>query len=186
MAALPVAQGDEAGAPKSGRAGPAVWAFVAFAVVYYLYARFLADLYTHPGAEANFPIFSTRLSFLHAALQRPGGITEYIAAFLAQALYSVWLGPMALTALALGVVLGTDALVRASGAHHLRWLALAPGALLLTALNYELYQPLGPLGLALAVSCAGAWPWVPIRREIARAALVVAVGAWLGPRVLRW
>jgi hypothetical protein len=176
MAGLPVAQEHEASAPPRRRAGAAIWAFAAFAVAYYLYARFLADLYTHPGARASFPIFSTHPSFLYAALQQPGGITEYVAGFLAQALYSLWLGPLVLMALAVAVVLGTDALVRASGAHHLRWLALAPGALLLTALNYQLYQPLGPLGLALAVLCAAAWSWVPIRREVVRAALVVVVG----------
>jgi hypothetical protein len=176
MAGLPVAQEHEASPPPRRRAGAATWAFAAFAVAYYVYARFLADLYTYPGGEADFPIFSTRPSFLYAALQRPGGITEYMAGFLAQALYSRWLGPLVLTALAVAVVLGTDALVRASGAPHLRWLALAPGALLLTALNYQLYQPLGPLGLALAVSCAGAWSWVRIRREVVRAALVVVAG----------
>lgn len=148
----------------------------AFGAAYYAYAWLFTDLYTCPGAHQAFPIFSTDPSALHAALARPGGLCEYLSALLAQSLYSKWLGPLVLAALASSVVAGTGLLIRRMGARDLVGLAVAPGVLLLTALNRGYHDPTVVVGLAMAVGSASLYASLGVRGEIARAGLLLLLG----------
>jgi len=155
----------------------AVWpSTVAFGAAYYAYAWLFADLYTRPGGGEAFPIFSTRPSALHGALARPGGLCEYLSGLLAQSLYSGWLGPLVLAALASSVVAGTGLLIRRMGAPDLVGLAVAPGALLLTALNRGYCSPTAVVGLALAVWSGALYAGLGVRSETARAGVLLALG----------
>ena len=88
-----------------------------FFVLFFLYIRFAVDLrliYNCAGVITNFPVFYRGWSFFLQFLSHPGGLTEYIGAFLSQLFYIGWAGSLVVTiqawlmSLCLGYILKAD------------------------------------------------------------------------------
>ena len=60
------------------------------------------------------PVFLTGTAFLRTFLGRPGGLVEYVTAFLTELCQNRWLGPAAITLAVLLMCLATRALLTAS------------------------------------------------------------------------
>ncbi len=92
---------------------------------FYAYLAFGIDvrlLYHGGGWVDSFPCFYGGWTFFRGFLAHPGGLVEYLSAFLAQSLFHSWLGAAAITAQAWGLWACTDFILRAFGVKRLRGL----------------------------------------------------------------
>ena len=113
--------------------GRAIRDFVFF-ILFYLYLWLEVDLrLIHHGAGivTDFPVFYRGWSFFADFLVYPGGLVEYLAAFLAQFLYYSWAGAIVVTAVAWLICVCTSFFFRAVNAPTLRWARFVPPILLL-------------------------------------------------------
>lgn len=143
----------------------------------FLYIQYRIDptlLYHRQG-----PVFYFGKPFYQGFLDRPGGLAEYAASFLAQFLAIRWAGAMVMTGLAAAVCLAIAAiLARVRTGPAAGWPVL-PAILLI--LPYHRYnQPLDPaVALAAALAVTGLYLWMAPRNTLLRAALFAAVAAAL-------
>jgi hypothetical protein len=163
----------------------------AFYLLFYLYLAFEVDLrflYNGAGLIDNFPTFYLDGEFLRRHLAFPGGLIEYASAFGAQLFYYSWAGALLVTCQAWLVGLGTDAYLRAIGAHRLRVLRFV-GPLVLLAM-YSQYTYLFPETWAFTVALVAAWlflRWAPrsaVRRGLCFLAVSLALYAATGAAYL--
>lgn len=129
-----------------------------FFVAFYLYVALEIEphlLYHGAGLIDNFPVFYWGGDFFAGFLAYPGGILEYVSAFLSQLFYHSWAGAAVITAQAWLICLCTDCAIKAVGLPRWRGLRFV-GPLLLLALysQYTFHLPvtMGALA-ALAALC---------------------------------
>ncbi|MGE5294241.1 MAG: DUF6057 family protein, partial [Solirubrobacterales bacterium] len=92
---------------------------------FYLYFAFGIDVrlfYHGCGWVDNFPCFYSGWTFFRGFLTHPGGLVEYLSAFLAQSFFYSWLGAVVMTAQALAFWACTDFILKAFGVRRLRGL----------------------------------------------------------------
>ncbi|MEN6425402.1 MAG: DUF6057 family protein [Phycisphaerales bacterium] len=106
--------------------------FFAFFYVYFAVAIDVRLFYHCCGFVDNFPCFYKGWDFFRGFLAYPGGLVEYLCAWLAQSFYSPWLGAGVMTGKAWVLFACTDYVLKALGALHLRGLRFL-GPLLLVA-----------------------------------------------------
>ncbi|MBN1360060.1 MAG: hypothetical protein JW993_05690 [Sedimentisphaerales bacterium] len=107
-----------------------------FFVLFYLYFVFEIDLrllYHCGGLIDDFPTFYKGWDFLRGFLGHPGGLLEYVSAFLAQLFYYSWAGAAVVTGQAWLMCVGTDCLLKTVGASRWRGLRFVGPLLLLVA-----------------------------------------------------
>lgn len=116
---------------------------VVFFTGLYLYLWLVVDLrliYYGVGTVANFPTFFREWGFFKDHLSYPGGLIEYVSAFLVQFFYYPWAGAIIVTLQLWLVSICTDYIVKATGAFRLRWVRFVPAILLLvTYTEYTYY-----------------------------------------------
>jgi hypothetical protein len=81
------------------RIGISLRALIFFSL-FYIYLRFYVDLrflYHGGGIITNFPVFYKGLPFFKTFLSYPGGLVEYVSAFLSQFFYYSWAGALIVT-----------------------------------------------------------------------------------------
>lgn len=112
---------------------------VIFFICVYLYLWLIVDpklIYHSFAILGDSPVFSKGLPFLKGFLQYPGGLIEYLSAFLSQLYYYSWLGASIITLVAWGLYLGTKKLiVLAGGRENLSFVSYIPVLLLLISYN---------------------------------------------------
>lgn len=114
-----------------------------FFILFYLYILLEVDtrlIYHGAGAISNFPVFFRGWTFFHRFTSYPGGITEYLCAFLSQFLYIGWAGALVLTMQAWLLALCNDYLFKAVNLPRLRCLRFVPPVLLLITYTRYTYH----------------------------------------------
>ncbi len=116
-----------------------------FFIAFYLYVALEIEphlLYHGAGLIDNFPVFYRGWDFFAGFATYPGGILEYVSAFLSQLFYHTWAGAAVITAQAWLICLCTDCAIKAVGLPRWRGLRFV-GPLLLLALysQYTFHLP---------------------------------------------
>ncbi len=172
------APGGEALQGGGGRIGRRAQEALVFSLLYlWLWQVVEPHLIFHgAGSITNFPSFYTTWRFFLEHTAYPGGLTEYLSAFLSQLFYRSWLGATVVTLQAWGFCLCIAYLLDATGLGALRVLRYVPAMLLLVIYGkYTYHFPttlalLIALGLAcLVIATAKRWP--------GRTARIMAFGA---------
>jgi len=129
--------------------------FFGFFYLYFAVGIDVRLLYHGCGWVDNFPCFYRGWGFFQSFLSRPGGIIEYLAAWLAQSFYYSWLGAAVVTAQAWGLWACTGLLLKAFGADRLRGLRyVVPLALIGLYCRYSFpFVPTTALLAALLGAC---------------------------------
>lgn len=116
---------------------------VVFFIGLYFYLWLGVDvrlIYYGVGTVANFPTFFQDWGFLRDHLSYPGGLIEYVSAFLAQFFYYSWAGAIIVTLQVWLISVCTEYILKAIGASRLRWVRFVPAILLLvTYTEYTYY-----------------------------------------------
>jgi hypothetical protein len=105
---------------------------VLFFVLFYLYLWLWVDLRLiyHSGQTiTNFPVFFRTWAFFHHLVPYPGGLVEYLSAFLSQFFYLPWAGALVVTTQAWLICVCTDYFLKLIKASSLRWLRFVPPVL---------------------------------------------------------
>ncbi len=126
-----------------------------FFTFFYLYLWFAVEphlLFHGSDRITNFPSFYRTWTFFASHLSHPGGLVEYLSAFLSQLLYFSWLGALVITmqALTLGSLLAY--VLREMGLGRLRVVRYVPALLLLVI--YGQYTYFFPTTMALLCALA--------------------------------
>ena len=122
------------------------------------------------GADriTNFPSFYTTRRFLASHLSRPGGLVDYLSAFLSQLFYISWLGALVITIQAWALGWSAAYLLRTMGLKRLDVTRYVPALLLLIV--YGRYTYFFPTTLALL--CALTLACVHVRLTVGRTPLI--------------
>jgi hypothetical protein len=113
--------------------GKSVRDFVFFAF-FYLYVLFAVEtelIYHGAGRLRNLPVFFKGISFFENFLTYPGGLVEYISAFLFQFFYHNWSGAFVVTLQGWLICWGIDYFIKKTAGHRLRCFRFVPGIILL-------------------------------------------------------
>lgn len=131
--------------------------FVFFALFYlYLLLQVKPNLIYHGGGQlTNFPVFYTGWTFFLKTACHPGGLIEYLSAFLSQFLYFSWTGAIVLTIHALLFCLFTRYFLKKIQIGGYNIISFIPAVLLLVTYNSYTYHFTITLALltALIISC---------------------------------
>jgi hypothetical protein len=188
----PVSTAQSSKANAATRTGP-VWPVLqglpaaAFYLLFYLYLAFEVDLrlvYNGGGLIDNFPTFYVDWVFFKGQLACPGGMIEYVGAFLAQFFYYPWAGAAVVTCQGWLIGLGTDAYLKGIGAPRLRILRFV-GPLVLAAV-YSQYVFHFTMTLAFTVAVIAACLFLrfssegAVRRTLCFLILSIALYAAIG------
>ena len=145
----------------------------------------LAYLYTWLWVDPSLiyhrqaPVFYVGWAFFAQAVADPGELVVYVSGWLSQGCFHGWLGAAVITAAIALTNLAALAYLRAIGGPRAGYLAFLPGICLL-ALHGEYSYPLAlTVAAMLAASAAAGWAWLPVRRAVPRAAVLVAASAAL-------
>jgi hypothetical protein len=113
--------------------GRPIRSFLFFILFYlYLWLEVNPRLIYHGGETiTNFPGFFRGWSFFQQFLSYPGGLIEYLSAFLFQFFYIGWTGALVVTLQACLICACTDYFLKAVNAPRLRWVRFVPPILLL-------------------------------------------------------
>ena len=138
----------------SGRnlAGPA--RNLAFFILYYLYLWLKVDMrliYHGGGMITNFPVFYRGWAFFQEFIVYPGGLVEYLSAFLSQFLYYSWAGALVITLQAWLFFICTGYFLKAINAPRLYWIRFIPPILLLIAYSQYTYYFVTTMALLAAL-----------------------------------
>ncbi len=137
--------------------------------------------------HTQFTPFLLRLSFLEPFLKRPGGLTDYGAAFLAQFNFHNWLGAAVFAGLLSTIYLTARLLIKRVTGMEGGIIALVPVFLLLALRNRDSVSALAVgLGLALALAISAGCLALPTPRSVLRLSsrglgavlLFYAAGLW--------
>ncbi len=123
----------------------------------------------------NFPSFYRTWSFFTSHLSRPGGLVEYLSAFLSQLFYFSWLGALVITTQAWAFRLLAGCLLKSTGFQKWHVLAYAPALLLMV--TYGRYTYFFPTTMALLCALAPACVYVCLA---AKRTPVIGVTSFLG------
>ncbi len=151
-----------------------------FFILFWLHVWLVIDpslIYCRPWMTTTFPIFRTTRAFLGELLAHPGGVVEYVSAFLCQLYYYPWLGALIVTAAAGLLCLVTWLVVASAGGARPRFVHFVPPVVLLAL--YNRYSNALPTALAqaTAVLAACAYMRVALRRDRSRLILFLALSA---------
>jgi len=129
-----------------------------FFILFYLYLWLEVDLrliYHGAGTITNFPVFFRGWAFFKQFISYPGGLIEYLSAFLSQLFHFSWAGALVVTVQAWLICICTDYLLKTIKAARLRWLRFAPPILLLILYTQYIYHFPAATALltALLVAC---------------------------------
>ncbi len=116
---------------------------VLFFVLFYLYLWLRVDLRLiyHSGQTiTNFPAFFRTWAFFRHLAPYPGGLVEYLSAFLSQFFYIGWAGALVVTLQAALICLCCDYFFKLIKASHLRFLRFVPPVLVLITYTMYTYQ----------------------------------------------
>src|ERR1035437_3603725 len=141
---------ENPGRPRN-RLGSGALGLLAFFVSFFLYVW----LRIEPGLllHATGPLFFLSDSFWNTFSSRPGGLLDYVAAFLAQSDHFNWLGALVLTGICFLIFLISRRLVTlAAGAVPWTVLVLPSLGLLLGLNQYQTSAWNLPLGLLLSLA----------------------------------
>jgi hypothetical protein len=126
---------------SQNRAGPL--RTLLFFLLFYLYLWLRVDLRLiyHSGQTiTNFPAFFRTWDFFRHLAPYPGGLVEYLSAFLSQFFYIGWAGALVVTLQAALICLCTDYFLKLIKASHLRCLRFVPPVLVLITYTMYTYQ----------------------------------------------
>jgi len=116
-----------------------------FFVLFYLYLWLYVDLcliYHGAGIITNFPVFYKGRAFFLPFLLYPGGLIEYLSAFLSQLFYFSWAGALVVTIQAWLLIVCIDYLLKAAKLSRIRLISyLLPIMLLVLYTRYNYYFP---------------------------------------------
>ena len=135
---------------------------IIFFSFFYLYFWRYIQLQFMSGAVSNslhFPVFFKGWSFFNSFITSPGGLTEYIAAFLARLFHFSSAGAAVVTLIALLLCFSTDFIVKAFNAAALRHLRFAPAILLLIVYSQYSHH----IGITVALMVAVLFACLHIR-----------------------
>jgi hypothetical protein len=163
-----------------------------FFVAYYLYFAFEIEphlLYHGAGLIDNFPVFYKGWDFFQGFTTYPGGILEYVSAFLSQLFYYSWVGAAVITAQAWLICLCTDCAVKAVGLTRWRGLRFVGPLLLLAIYSQYTFRLPETMGLLAAMAPFCLYLRVAPRDDIGAGLrfLALSVGLYLlagGPYLL--
>ncbi|UCF42571.1 MAG: hypothetical protein JSV99_08200, partial [Planctomycetota bacterium] len=114
-----------------------------FFMLFYLYLWLWVDLRLiyHSGQTiTNFPAFFRTWAFFRHIAPYPGGLVEYLSAFLSQFFYIGWAGALLVTLQAALICLCCDYFLKLIKASHLRCLRFVPPVLVLITYTTYTYQ----------------------------------------------
>ena len=152
------APGGEALQGSGGRVARRVQEALVFSLLYvWLWQEVELHLIFHgAGSITNFPSFYATWRFFLEHTAYPGGLTEYLSAFLSQLFYYSWLGAAVVTFQAWGFRLCIAYLLDAAGLGVWRALGYVPAMLLLVVYGKYTYHFPTTLALliALCLACA--------------------------------
>jgi len=138
----------------SGRGRGVAIRSVIFFVLLYLYLWLVVDLrllYSGGGVITNFPVFFTDWPFFRTFLSRPGGLVEYLSAFLSQLVYYSWAGALVVTLQAWLLCLCTGYFFKVINAPRLRCIRFVPPILLLVIYGQYTYHFVTTMSLLAAL-----------------------------------
>jgi len=137
--------------PKGAKVVQALLFFLFFYL--YLWRSIQPNLIYHGGGQiTNFPIFYTDSYFFKDTVLHPGGLIEYLSAFLSQFLILSWAGSIVLTAHAFLVCLFTRFILKKAGALWYNFLSFVPATFLLITYNSYTYHFTATLALLAALA----------------------------------
>jgi hypothetical protein len=114
-----------------------------FFILFYLYLWLYVDLrliYHGAGIVTNFPVFYKGWAFCLPFLSYPGGLVEYLSAFLSQLFYYSWAGALVITVQAWLISLCIDYMLKATNSLRIRGIRfLLPVLLLVLYTRYTYY-----------------------------------------------
>jgi len=145
----------------SAHAVSAAWAKAQpalFFALFYVYLWRIVDvrlIYYAAGMVSDLPEFFRGEAFLRPFLSYPGGLAEYLGAFLAQWFYWPWTGALVVTLQAWLLAACAGRILDAAGASRLRWVRFAfPVGLLVTCSHYACYfVAVAGMSIALVAAC---------------------------------
>lgn len=114
-----------------------------FFILFYLYLWLEVELrliYHGGGMVPNFPVFFRGWAFFRQFTSYPGGLVEYLSAFLSQFFYHSWTGALVVTVQAWLICTSTNYFLKTIKAPGLRWLRFTPPILLLILYNQYIYH----------------------------------------------
>jgi len=124
-----------------------------FFLLYYLYLWLVVDLhliYHGGGIVVSFPVFYRGWEFFRGTVPLPGGLVEYVSAFLGQFFYIGWAGALVATVQAWLLWLCTASIVRNASGRQVRWVCFVAPILLLIPYARYIY----PFGIAMGLLAA--------------------------------
>lgn len=133
-------------ATATGFSGRNIWEISrcgVFFVLFYVYLWFIVKpelIYHGGGGITNFPVFYKGWSFFESMVLHPGGLVEYLSAFLSQFLYYSWAGALVLTLHALAFYICTDSILKTIAVKKLRIITFFVPVLLLLTYNKYTYH----------------------------------------------
>lgn len=149
-----------------------------FFTLFYLYLWLVVEphlIFHGSDRITNFPSFYRTWDFLASHVSRPGGLVEYLSAFLSQLFYFSWLGAIVITMQAWAFRLSVACLLRAMHLKRLHVIAYVPAVLLLVMYGQYTYF----LPTTMALLCAWALGCVYLRLAVKRTP-VMAVTCFVG------
>lgn len=134
-----------------------------FFLLFYLYLWLYIDLplmFHGAGVITNFPSFYKDWPFFITFLQYPGGLIEYLSAFLSQFFYYSWAGALVVTTQAWSLYFCFDYLLKAAGLQRMREICFSVPIFLL--IIYTQYTYYFTTTLALLVALASVCLYIKI------------------------
>jgi len=125
-----------------------------FFILFYLYLWLGVDLrliYHGGGTIANFPSFFRGWTFFQEFTSYPGGLIEYLSAFLSQFFYIAWAGALIVTLQVWLICVCIEYFLKAVNTPQLLWLRFVPPILLLTTYTQYTYHFLTTMALLAAL-----------------------------------
>lgn len=125
-----------------------------FFVLFYLYLWFGVELhliYHGGGFINNFPVFFRGWAFCRESIFHPGGIVEYLSAFLCQFFYYSWAGALIITLQAWLLCMCISYFLKSINAYRLRWVRFVPAVILLVVYNQYTFHFITTIALLVAL-----------------------------------
>src|SRR4030043_2331650 len=100
-----------------------------FFILFYLYLWLYVDLrlmYHGAGIITNFPVFYKGWAFFLSFLSYPGGLVEYLSAFLSQLFYYSWAGALVVMVQAWLISLCVNYMLKAANSLRIRGIRFLP------------------------------------------------------------
>lgn len=153
-----VGRGQAPLAPADIAARYGAWArSLVFFASFFAYLWWVVDvrlIYYAAGMVSDFPAFFRGGAFFRPFLSYPGGLAEYLAAFLAQWFYLPWGGALVVTLQAWLLAACAGAVLDAAGASGFRWVRFAFPIGLLVVCSHYAYPHVAVTAMSIALMAA--------------------------------